>query len=165
LLEPSFGDGIFIRSAVARFEELGNSCPNIIGIELMKAAFDSHANEFNSLSKFQMDFTDYRATDKINAVIGNPPYVSLKNLESNQRKKVIDLIDSYDVKMQNSSSLWMPFIIHSTEMLEMNGKLGFVLPYEITYVRYAFELWKYLSNNYGKITVCRIYQDFFPEVD
>jgi len=165
LLEPSFGDGIFIRSAIARFAELGNSCPNIIGIELMKTAFDAHVDEFKNLSKFQMDFIDYRATDKIDAIIGNPPYVSLKNLESSQREKTMDLINSYGVKIQNSSSLWMPFIVHSTEMLEIHGKLGFVLPYEITYVRYAFELWKYLSNNYGKITVCRIYQDFFPEVD
>ena len=165
VLEPSFGDGIFIDSAILRFAELGNFNPKIIGVEMQKEPYKLYMERHASILGFQMDFMDYRSNTKINAVIGNPPYVRLKKLKSNEREKVLHLINSYNVDMQTSSSLWLPFIIHSTELLQPNGKLGFVLPYEITHVRYAFALWKYLSRNYGKITVCRIYRDFFPNVD
>ena len=165
VLEPSFGDGIFIDSAISRFLELVNSQPAIIGVEMQAEPFDSYIKNHAAVLGYQMDFMDYRATAPINAIIGNPPYVRLKNLASDEREKALRLVRSYGVVMQTSGSLWMPFIIHSTEMLSEGGKLGFVLPYEITHVRYAFELWKYLSENFGQITICRIFRDFFPDVD
>lgn len=165
VLEPSFGDGIFIDSAISRFTELGNHNPVILGVEMQEEPFNLYMNKNTGITGFCMDFMDYRATKKINAIIGNPPYVSLKNLKANEKEKSLNLIRSYGVDMQTSGSLWMPFIVHATELLEFGGKLGLVLPYEITHVRYAFELWNYLSCNYGKITICRIYHDFFPDVD
>lgn len=165
VLEPSFGDGIFIDSAVSRFAALGNRNPNIIGVEIQTEPYDLYIRSHNHISGFQMNFMDYHNEDGVTAIIGNPPYVSLKNLDANEREKALQRAYSYGVNMQTSGSLWMPFIIHSTELLEPHGKLGFVLPYEITYVRYAFDLWKYLFNNYGKVTVCRVYRDFFPAVD
>lgn len=165
VLEPSFGDGIFIDSALSRFAELSGEKPKIIGVELQPEPFTLFMNGHKEVSGFRMDFMDFRTTAKINAVIGNPPYVSLKKLTSEQRNKALRLVSSYGLKMRACGSLWMPFIIHSTELLDRNGRLGFVLPYEITHVRYSFDLWKYLSLHYGKLTVCRIYRDFFPDVD
>ncbi len=167
VLEPSFGDGIFIDSAISRFYELGNRNPDIIGVELQKEPFYSYIVNQDKISGFLMDFLDFRPehSASINAIIGNPPYVSLKKIDVEEKNKALELSKSYNVDMQTSGSLWMPFIIHSTELLSKNGRLGFVLPYEITYVRYAFDLWNYLSENYGSITVCRIFNDFFPDVD
>ena len=165
VLEPSFGDGIFINSAIARYSELGNQQPSIIGVEIQDEPFNTFVQAHPKITGYKMDFMDFRVNLRINAVIGNPPYVSLKNLKQSEREKALQLVSSYGIKMQTSGSLWMPFVIHATEILEQNGKLGFVLPYEITHVRYAFDLWKYLSANYGKITICRIFYDFFPDVD
>lgn len=165
ILEPSFGDGIFIDSALSRCAELGNNRPHILGVEVQAEPYDTYMNDHKEITGLHMDFMDYRDENHFSAIIGNPPYVSLKKLTEADREKILQLIHSYGVPMQTSSSLWMPFMIHATELLQKNGKLGFVLPYELTYVRYAFDLWKYLSNNYGKITVCRIYHDFFPDVD
>lgn len=160
VLEPSFGDGIFIDSAFSKYEELRTQNPKIIGIEIQEQPFKQFMKSHAGVQGFHMDFMDYRANTIINAVIGNPPYISLKNLKKEEREKALQLVSSYGIKMQTSGSLWMPFIIHSTELLGQGGKLGFVLPYEITHVRYAFILWQYLSAHFGKITVCRIYHDF-----
>ena len=165
VLEPSFGDGVFINSAISRYEMLGNRKPKIIGVELQSNPFNLFMQGHSEIMGFQMDFMDYKTNTPINAIIGNPPYISLKKLKEAEREKALNLVSSYGIKMQTSGSLWMPFIIHSTELLAYGGKLGFVLPYEITHVRYAFDLWKYLSDKYGKITVCRICHDFFPNVD
>ena len=165
VLEPSFGDGIFIDSAISRFAALGNLSPSIVGVEIQAEPYQLYMKNHAHIAGFQMDFMDYRASAEINAIIGNPPYVSLKNLQASEKWKALELVYSYGVEMQTSGSLWMPFMIHSAELLQPHGKLGFVLPYEITHVRYAFDLWKYLSKNFGKITICRIYRDIFPDVD
>lgn len=165
VLEPSFGDGIFIESALSRFSELGNQSPKIVGVEIQEGPYNLFIRNHPEIDGHVMDFMDYHPRKKINVVIGNPPYVSLKNLKAVDREKALQVASSYGIKMQTSGSLWMPFIIHATGMLAKSGKLGFVLPYEITHVRYAFNLWKHLSENYGKITICRVFHDFFPDVD
>lgn len=165
VLEPSFGEGNFLYSAIDRFSRLGEDNPNIYGVELQKNVFEHFATTKSNIKCFNMDFMDFRIGKSINSVIGNPPYVSLKNLSVESKRKVDKLMNSYGIKMPPSGSLWMPFVVHSTEMLNNGGKLGFVLPYEITYVRYAFKLWDYLKFNYGKISIYRIHKDFFPDVD
>ena len=165
VLEPSFGDGIFIESALPRFAELGNQSPKIVGVEIQEGPYNLFIRNHPEIDGHVMDFMDYHPSKKINVVIGNQPYVSLKNLKAVDREKALQVASLYGIKMQTSGSLWMPFIIHATGMLAKSGKLGFVLPYEITHVRYAFTLWKHLSENYGKITICRVFHDFFPDVD
>lgn len=165
VLEPSFGDGSFLYSALNRFNEFGKSNPVIYGVEIQDEPFFNFTNSNDIVDCTLTDFMDYKLSSGIDAVIGNPPYVSLKNLSSYEQNKVISLMNSYGIEMPLSSSLWMPFVVHSTEMLNENGKLGFVLPYEITYVRYAFKLWDYLKKNYSKLRVYRVFKDFFPEVD
>lgn len=50
-------------------------------------------------------------------------------------------------------------------MLAPNGRMAFVLPFEITYVKYSYPLWTYLGNNFGAVKIIRIHEDFFPDVD
>lgn len=165
VLEPSFGDGSFLYSAINRFNELGNPDPDICGVELQTEPYNSFVSTNSVVDCTLSDFLDYNQREGFDAVIGNPPYVSLRNLSDNDRTKSISLMSKYGIDMPPSSSLWMPFVVHATEMLNSNGRLGFVLPYEITYVRYGFKLWDYLKDNYGKLSVYRVYKDFFPEVD
>lgn len=165
VLEPSFGDGSFLHSALNRFSELGKYDPEIYGVEIQEEPFYSFVNSNDIVECTLANFMDYNLNFGVDAVIGNPPYVSLRNLSETDKNKAILLMERYGVDMPPSGSLWMPFVVHATEMLNENGRLGFVLPYEITYVRYAFNLWNYLKNNYEKISIYRVYKDFFPEVD
>lgn len=71
----------------------------------------------------------------------------------------------YKIKMLSSGSLWMPFTIHASNMLAPNGRMAFVLPFEITYVKYSYPLWTYLGSNFGAVKIIRIHEDFFPDVD
>ena len=165
VLEPSFGDGSFLHSALNRFHELGKFDPEIYGVEFQKEPFYNFINTNDIVDCSLINFMDYKPQGCFDAVIGNPPYVSLRNLSTQDRNKAVSLMNKYGIDMPPSSSLWMPFVVHATEMLNDYGRLGFVLPYEITYVRYAFKLWSYLQNNYGKLSIYRVYEDFFPKVD
>ena len=166
LLEPSFGDGVFLDAAFNRFLALGNATPTIIGVELQPTIFSKYADSAPlSFVGHREDFIDFSPNSMFSAVVGNPPYVSLRNLKESDRAKAIDCVAEHKIKMQSSGSLWMPFTIHASSLLARNGRLAFVLPFEITYVKYAYPLWEFLSNNFGSLKVIRIHEDFFPDVD
>lgn len=166
LLEPSFGDGVFLDAAFDSFSALGNDTPTIIGVEIQPTVFSKYADSAPaSFVGYCQDFIEYFPDDKVSAVVGNPPYVSLRNLKEKDRAKAIDRMAKYKIKMLSSGSLWMPFTIHASSMLAPNGRLAFVLPFEITYVKYAYPLWTYLGDHFGSVKVVRIHEDFFPDVD
>lgn len=165
-LEPSFGDGVFLDAALRRYRDLENAQPNIIGIELQPTVYSKYMEEDSTIVHgYCQDFLTFQTTKKVTSVVGNPPYVSLRNLEEGARAEAINCAAKNKVKMLTSGSLWMPFIIHSTSMLVDNGRMAFVLPFELTYVKYAYPLWNFLGNNYGELRVIRIHEDFFPDVD
>ncbi len=58
----------------------------------------------------------------------------------------------------------MPFVLHATEFLVAGGRLALVLPYELTYVRYARPLWRHLADHFSQITVIRVRERVFPEL-
>lgn len=165
VLEPSFGDGSFLNAAIKRFASLEESTPNITGIELQSKPFTKYIKSKSLVKGYNIDFMEYASKEKYDAVIGNPPYVSIKSLKLSEKANVMSLMEKYRYRLSANSSMWVPFIVHSTELLKIDGRMGFVLPYELTYVRYAFDLWKYLCENFQDLSVLRIHDDFFPEVD
>ena len=166
LLEPAFGDGVFLDAAFNRFSALGNDTPTVIGVELQPAVFSKYADSApTSFAGCCKDFMECSEKIAVSAVVGNPPYVSLRNLKEEDRARAIDRMADYKIKMLSSGSLWMPFTIHASNMLAPNGRMAFVLPFEITYVKYSYPLWTYLGNNFGAVKIIRIHEDFFPDVD
>ena len=165
-LEPSFGDGVFLNAATERLKKLGNDKPNVLGVEIQPAVYQKYAAHTpDGFQGYCGDFMEYEPCTSIRAVVGNPPYVGLKKLEEKKRLKIIEQVEAHGLKMPSSASLWMPFVVHATEILEEDGRLAFVLPFEVTYVKYAYQLWYYLGHHFGSIDIIRVHEDFFPDVD
>jgi phospholipid N-methyltransferase len=167
VLEPSFGDGVFIEQAFARFRALENHSPHITAVEIQNDVFERIKQKFTgkNLDAYAADFLSLDVSQQFDVVIGNPPYIGIKKLPQHQKLYARQIIDKYEIHCPNNGSLWFPFVLHATDALKINGRLGFVMPFEITYVRYANGLWKMLSKQYSNISLCRIYEDFFPNVD
>ena len=66
--------------------------------------------------------------------------------------------------MDPSGSSWMPFVLHASRFLRAGGSLAFVLPYELTYVRYARPLWRLLAGTFARLRVVRVHERVFPEI-
>lgn len=92
VLEPSCGDGVFIKSLVERFEQLDRSesvQESILGIELdpveaNKASLDNYIEIINS------DFFSYYQDDintkkKFDAIVGNPPFIRYQTFNKEYR--------------------------------------------------------------------------------
>ncbi|MGE5482463.1 MAG: hypothetical protein ACM3VX_06105 [Bacteroidota bacterium] len=166
VLEPSFGNGVFLEVAHDRLVALGGSCDSLFGVELRKEAF-ARVWEDGALGEKNGLLGDFLALEPfpVQAVIGNPPYVRLRNLDPDSRARAIGACERLGVPMAPSGSVWMPFVVHASSFLTFEGRLAFVLPHEMTYVRYAAPLWSYLASKFGQLKVIRTQEDLFPEND
>jgi len=169
ILEPSFGDGSFIE-AITRYytkhKMAGKLKENVYGIEVQEGAIGQYRNNW-LFDPTKIILSDFIAVEPfpVDVVIGNPPYVGLNKLPPDEYQRAQRLIDSYNFKMQASGSLWFPFVLHACAFLKQGGAMAFVLPFEVTYVRYAKQLWKFLGERFAELTVVRVFEDIFPDVD
>ncbi len=165
-LEPSFGDGVFLDALMERKRGAAPWHGAAHAVEMQHEVYSLNRDVRNGdIAGYCRDFMRFNAEFKVHAVVGNPPYVSLKNLSKEQRGNALVAASALGVNFQTSASLWAPFVVHATSFLEQGGRIAFVLPYELTYVKYAYPLWEYLSRVFSDISVVRIHEDFFPDVD
>lgn len=109
ILEPSSGDGSFSKLIY-----------DITSIEL-----DSENAHPNSII---MDFFDYSIDNKFDTIIGNPPYVSYKNIIESTSSKIkgLDYLSNYD----NRTNLYVYFIHKCILHLNDGGEIIFITPRE-----------------------------------
>jgi hypothetical protein len=166
VLEPSFGDGTFLhalsRSAARRqFQNLRISAVELDERALIHVVGNDHPNVLNLRCEDFLRVAPFR----VHSVLGNPPYVRLRHLEVPAKQRALDAAErTLGYSMDPSGSLWMPFVLHSMRFLAEGGRLAFVLPYELTYVRYAQPLWRVLGDNFGSLQVLRSHERLFPEL-
>jgi len=114
ILEPSCGDGAFVKYIKEKFDQ------DPISIELDP--------ENSQPGVMIMDFFDYDTENKFNTIIGNPPYVAYKRLSPETLSKIqkTDYLEAYP----NRTNLYIYFIRKCLEHLSKNGELIFITPRE-----------------------------------
>lgn len=150
ILENSCGGGnvlcevvrVFIEQGLLEHtkEEVKNQIQkNLCGIELDKNKIDECVKKLNNIASeydiydvkwniINTDFLSYNISEKYDYIIGNPPYISYKNLSN----------DSRDFCKQNFKSCkkgkfdyCYAFIEKSINSLSKNGKLVYLIPSSI----------------------------------
>jgi hypothetical protein len=162
VLEPSCGDGAFLSVCRERLLRLGGSPQNLYGVEARPETFKRLAESYPDTNCLLTDFLDV-SPFPVEAVIGNPPYIRLRNLAEPAAGRAVAVTEKQGVRMQKSGSLWMPFVVHAASFLKPGGRLALVLPFEMTYVKYALPLWQFLAGNFDAVIVARIHEDLFPD--
>lgn len=160
VLEPSFGDGVFLRAVAAEGDA------RVYGAELNAAPFsaavaagllcgdDAHGGDFLAWQPPPVD-----------AVIGNPPYVRLRHLPAEQQARALEVAAAaLPEGMHSSGSVWMAFVLHAANALRVGGRMALVLPFELTHVRYARPLWRWLGSAFGALRVVRVRERLFPDL-
>lgn len=165
ILEPSFGDGAFL-SAVASVSAVRGFQPTVTGVELARDAF-ARVESSGLIDPNGAIFGDFLATEPfgVDAVIGNPPYVRLRNLPDSERDVArASAREVLGTDIDSTASVWVPFILHATQFLTIGGRLAMVLPYEMTHVRYAKRLWRFLAQSFGELRVIRVRERLFDDI-
>jgi hypothetical protein len=166
ILEPSFGSGIFLRAARRIAERRFNGDLTIIGAELSPEEYHRAKESMNSArdTAYLGDFLEMPLV-KVDAVIGNPPYVRLRHLPRKQALVANGVATrALGHPMETSGSLWMPFVLRCLEFLNDGGRMALVLPFELTYVKYARPLWRKLSESFSNLEVVRVRERLFPDI-
>lgn len=166
VLEPSLGDGAFLRAAAASVVRRDLSGVIFSGAEIDPAPL-AVAIGTGLLADERAYLGDFLAVEPfpVDVVIGNPPFVRLRHLPLAQRDRALAAArDVLGQRMEPSGSIWLPFVLHATRFLTLGGRLGMVLPYEATYVRYARPLWTALGARFGSLRVIRTHERLFPDI-
>lgn len=167
LLEPSVGDGRFARAAQALAASRGWKSLELHGCELDPgtAAQAIGSGAVNADLLHAGDFLAAKTIPHVDVVIGNPPYVRLRELPTDLRASATHAArDALGEDMDPAGSVWMPFVAKAVKQLRDQGRLALVLPLDFTYVRYARPLWDLLGRSFGRLRVVRCRERVFPDI-
>lgn len=166
VLEPSVGDGRFVRTVQAVAAQRGWGRLEIHAVELDEATAQQVREADLGLTSLHVG--DFLAADhlpKVDVVIGNPPYVRVRELAPSLARNAMRAVQqAIHQPMDPAGSAWMPFVAKATTLLVPGGRLAFVLPLDFTYVRYARALWSFLGDSFGRLQVLRFKERVFPDI-
>jgi adenine-specific DNA-methyltransferase len=140
ILEPSFGDGEFIKCLSAY------NYTSLDGIEIDK----SHFNKCKVPNTFlyNMDFLEFSPSKKYDFIIGNPPYIEL--CYSFYNKDMQDLINQRYTGLSNGRiNLVHIFMKESIDMLNDDGVIAYLLPSAILTSPIYKSIRKLIFNNFN----------------
>jgi len=180
LLEPSFGDGVFLHSAYNRYKELGSSnvktLKNMYAVELdvtesrkVKQEFTSKiGNKRKNMTIVNGDFFEFYNNNyqkiKFDSIIGNPPFIRYQNFDETIRSRALLILKDAGFKTSKLINIWMPFLVASSLLLNDNGRIAMIIPAEILQVKYAAELRKFLSKFFSSISIITFRKLLFPKI-
>src|SRR2546428_2721678 len=177
ILEPSFGDGVFVEAGVERLKSLGAKAAQIgkqiSGFELerpelRRALRKMRSHGIPSANLFAGDFfkgwTQKLASKKFDVVLGNPPFIRYQNFLEAQRKLAFEVMRHTGLRPNRLTNAWVPFLVASTLALKADGRLAMVIPAELLQVSYAAELRLFLSENFSRIRVITFRQLAFDGI-
>lgn len=141
ILEPSCGEGAFLESLIP----LSNNNVKIYGNDINEEFINTCKNKFGeNVLLSQTDFIKYPKDKKYDYIIGNPPYVRIQNIPSEQ---VQLLKKEYPEYLNGNFDLYMYFILKCIDMLTDDGKLIFIVPNTLLYNKSCSKLKQYLFDN------------------
>ena len=172
VLEPSCGDGSFIKALVDHYKKLGATDKQIknsvLGIE--QDEIEAQKASQYSATIICNDFFDYYQNSidgrtKFDVIVGNPPYIRCKNFKEEHRKIAFDLMKKYGFQPNRLTNIWIPFLILSCEALKPTGRIGIVIPAELFYVDYAAETREFLNAFFDRLTIITFKKLVFDNIE
>lgn len=132
LLDPGCGEGEFIAGVLRWCAANGRPVPQMLGVEQHPDRAAEARRRFASNPEIQIVTSDFLVPrrERFEFIIGNPPYVSLGHLSTEER-------ETYRGRYQTARGrfdLYMLFFEQAMELLTPNGRLVFITPEKFTYV-------------------------------
>jgi len=172
VLEPSFGGCGFL--AAARDALIARGCQNpprqIFGCDIDEVAFGYLATVFGGptdASGFILkDFLDCEAElgwpDRFSVVLANPPYIPHHRI-GKARVRELWAREQGIEGVGGRSGLWAYFLSHSVRLLEIGGRMAWVLPGAFLQADYADPIRKYLGERFDRCAAFLVRERLFLE--
>ena len=161
ILEPSAGDGRFV-DFVRKFDV------PITLIEYDKKKVNRLRKKYNDIcSIHKADFNKFaqRNIGKYDLIIGNPPYISKKNMSKELKEQSEKVLECFGLAKDLFQNIWVPFILSSINMLDKDGRIFFILPFEFLQVQYAEKLRTFLETKFNIIEIITFEEQIFEGIE
>lgn len=170
ILEPSCGDGVFLKEAAKKVIEINSNLSiedTIVGIELFekeakKASIYGTKVIYGDFFGFYKD--NIEGKQKFDVIIGNPPFIRYQNVDTNSREIAFQLMRNAGLHPNKLTNIWLPFLVLSALVLSKNGKLGMVIPAELFQVSYAGETREFLAKYFDRLTLITFQKIVFEDI-
>lgn len=163
ILEPSAGDGVFLR----QIKENEYKYKSITAVEIDETESKKTGQILlKNTSVLNMDFHVFcnLSGERYDLIVGNPPYIRYQYFNRYQQDEAEKIFKRVKLKYSKLTNAWVSFVIGSAILLKEKGKIGLVLPAEILQVSYAKQLREFLSNFFNKISIVSFKKLVFPEI-
>ncbi|MGC4000174.1 MAG: N-6 DNA methylase [Anaeromyxobacter sp.] len=159
ILEPSCGDGAFLRAVAAEAPRFDGE---LLGIELQgeEAAKAREAARAAGLraTVLQGDLLAWAlahddARPGFDAALGNPPYVRYQFLSEEAQQRAEQLFAKAGLPFTRHVNLWVPFVLAALRQLRPGGRLAMVIPAELLHVLHAGALREALVAGCSRVVV------------
>ena len=168
ILEPSVGDGAFLRRLA--FHPLLPHVQSFLGIEIdEREAQKCREQAWNvpfDTTILTMSALDWAVTtdSRFDVVIGNPPFVRYQFVS----KGDIDAIEQLGCRMglafRGVSNLWIPILLGALSRLRVDGAMALVVPAEIFTGLSAGDARAWLLSNFTDLRIDMFEPGSFPDV-
>lgn len=162
ILEPSVGDGSFVRAFNKTAFTNKNQTHSFTGIDKIKIELNKAKKASKKLSKGNctyifnnIDFLEYQknCTEKFSIIAGNPPYIKKQLLNDFQIKLCDEIHQSAKLSTASVKNIWSAFLVRSCQLLDDDGVLAFVLPAELLQVKFSQELRALLTLEFNRTEI------------
>jgi adenine-specific DNA-methyltransferase len=156
VLEPSAGDGIFIKT-IYKNKEFLSKIESVIAVEQSKRELNKITKEVKqeTFTATHADFLEFQNNnkDKFSLVIGNPPYIKKSLLKKSQINLCKEIHEKANLANNSPKNIWTAFLVRCIEFTSSDGILAFVLPSELLQVKFAAELRELILKEFERVEI------------
>lgn len=164
VLEPSAGDGRFV-DTFGKEENI----ERFVAVELIEEKVRQlekkrYSQQVEIVGEDFLLFSE-KTSEKYELIIGNPPYINIKNMKDDSKEKAKKICAKYQLPGTVMKNMWVAFVLAAVSCLEKNGIIFFVLPMEFLQVQYAEKIRLLLEEHFDTIHILSFKERMFPEIE
>ncbi len=168
VLDPSYGEGVFLRSACRRSAARSNFDPqsHVHGVDVdpgcarhvadlgLPEGNLTHA-DFLSLVPSALLGAPYEA------VVGNPPFVRHHWMKGDAKLNAMATLELAEAHVPGTASSWAYFVVHALQFLADHGRLALVLPEAVLQAEYARSVRALLAQRFERTQLIQLRERVF----
>jgi adenine-specific DNA methylase len=159
LLEPSAGDGAFVRGIAAdsslarRTTALLAIEPQELEAEKCRRSLAATPVDGDVLTVSAIDWGLEGRDGGFDAAIGNPPFVRYQFISARDKAQIGRLGESVGLSFAGVSNLWLPVLVAALSRLRDDGAFSFVVPTELLTGLSAAQLRSWVARDFRDLRI------------
>jgi adenine-specific DNA-methyltransferase len=169
LLEPSAGDGAFVRG-IASDSLLSGRTAELLAIEPQELEAEKCRRSL-AATRLEGDVVAASAIDwgleddgAFDAAVGNPPFVRYQFISTRDKGQIARLGESVGISFAGVSNLWLPVLVAALSRLREGGAFSFVVPTELLTGLSAAQLRGWVARDFRDLRIDLFAPGSFPGV-